>query len=280
MAATEVRVNRGGFLSWLRTFIPQEEKEKELGVLKLGGAAADPLLYRDVCAFLHVCLGLCPCLCPRAWRAHSSGLCVWRSPCACLCLCILCPHKRREKIQASSKPPQPNRPGKKDPEITAFRPWSSCPISESTLLFLHHQLGAFRSQGAWGGRNPGGWLEEAEPRIGRSEERKVRGRAEKEEGALCCVCENVWVREAVWVSGHEGMCECVQVRVCVSLCRWVRRGCEGIKMYGWVGVSVHTGVWVWRVCVCVVRHLSPWAHRYTHRDSLPGDILTATLCGV
>lgn len=66
MAATEVRVNRGRFLSWLRTFIQQEEKEKELGVLKLGGSAVDPLLYRDVCAFLHVCLGLCPCLCPHA----------------------------------------------------------------------------------------------------------------------------------------------------------------------------------------------------------------------
>lgn len=29
----------------------------------------------------------------------------------------------------------------------------------------------------------------------------------------------------------EGVCEYVQVS-----------GCEGIKMYGWVGVSVHTGV--------------------------------------
>lgn len=63
-------VNRAVFLSWLQTFIQQEEKEKreELGVLKLGGAAADPLLYRDVCAFLHVSLhtGLCPCLRPWA----------------------------------------------------------------------------------------------------------------------------------------------------------------------------------------------------------------------
>ena len=31
MAATEVRVNRVVFLSWLQTFIQQEEKEKQKG---------------------------------------------------------------------------------------------------------------------------------------------------------------------------------------------------------------------------------------------------------
>ena len=216
MAATKVRVNRGVFLSWLQTFIQQEEKEKQRsrfwrsrrGFETRGSSCRRPTLHRCVrisaCVFGAVSLPVPMCLtgilCWPVYAAVPLWMCVFMHSCVHT--------KGGRRCRPVPCLPSPTDRGKRTLKSLPSGPDPPAPFLNQSFSFLITSLGLSHVRGLGGGGDPGGWLEEAELRIRRREERERRGRQRRRRG-LCTVC----------TSGYEGMCECVQVRVCVSVCR-------------------------------------------------------------